>query len=138
MSLVDGQVIFGGEVAMAGCCARIPGITPTTVNVLLTALRDGNTTNETLTVSLGQLVAMGLDVTGSRVGDGQITVTDDGLTLSRITIAPTSAAAVTEGGAASFTVTATPPPAADLVVTLNVADSASAIILRQAMKGPIP
>ncbi len=126
VSLVDGQVIFGGEVGDGRVLRQDPGITPVSVNVLLTALRDGNTTNETLTVSLGQLVAMGLDVTGSRVGDGQITVTDDGLTLSRITIAPTSTAAVTEGGAASFTVTATPPPTADLVVTLNVADSASA------------
>ena len=57
-------------------------------------------------------------------GEVAVTVTDDD--EPEITIARTSGATLTEGGTATFRVTANPVPATNLAVTLNIADVANA------------
>lgn len=108
------------------------GATATVATVLLTASADSNTTNETVTVSIPasssgnapKLTATGLGggATGSRVGDGQIALSD---TTPEITIAR-GTSPVTEGTDATYTVSADPAQAADLTVNLAVADAPDA------------
>ena len=110
------------------------GATATVATVLLTASADSNTTNETVTVSIPasssgnapKLTATGLGggATGSRVGDGQITLSDDDAAVPVVTV--TGGPAVTEGTGASFTISASPAPAANLDVSLTVADAPGA------------
>ncbi len=100
----------------------------TSATLILTALADANTNHETVTVNLGTLTPTALNggASGSRSGNGQITLTDTGTqTLPVITIAR-GTSPVTEGTAATFTVTATPPPAAALSVNLTVTDAPNA------------
>ncbi len=104
-------------------------LSPNTATILLTAVADSDTTDKTVTVSLGALnIVRGFagGVTGSRSGDGQITLVDASTTQTpvtpEITITP-GTSPVTEGTAATFTVTATPPPQSALTVNLTITDA---------------
>ncbi len=104
-------------------------LSPNTATILLTAVADSDTIDKTVTVSLGALnIVRGFagGVTGSRSGDGQITLMDASTTQTpatpEITITP-GTSPVIEGTAATFTVTATPPPAAALTVNLTITDA---------------
>ncbi len=89
----------------------------------VTAEDDDNFVNETLAISLGALTSTGLGggVTGS--GSGSITITDIGVPVPVISV--TAGAGITEGGTASFTVGASPAPAAELAVSLTVSQQGS-------------
>ena len=114
------------------------GATPSasSATVLLSASRDSDTANETVTVSIPasssgtapRLAATGLGggAAGTRTGSGQVTLVDDGVvpTLVVAVTAP-DPSALTEGATATFTVSADPAPDADLQVSLTVFDGPS-------------
>ena len=102
------------------------GGSPTRAEVALSAGADSDDRDDTLTVSLGTLTATGLGggAAGTRTDDGRITVTDTTV-FPVITIVP-GTSPVTEGAGASFTVSASPAPAANLTVNLRVADAPNA------------
>ncbi len=115
-----GVTLSGSTVTFTG-----PDASEIAATLILTALADADTDNETVTVSLGALTPTGLNggANGSRSGNGQITLTDAGTqTLPEITIAA-GTSPVIEGTAATFTVTATPPPQSALTVNLTITDA---------------
>ena len=91
---------------------------PATGSATLTLATTGDATDEpdgavTVTVVAGNGYTVGSS------GSGTVAVQDDDAPLPEVTLA--AAASVTEGGDAVFTLTATPAPAADLPVSVNVA-----------------
>ncbi len=114
----------------------------TVATISMLATEDANTTDETVIVSIPassstgtpRMTATGLGggATGSRTGNGEITLDDDDIPTAApmITIAPTTAnTPVTEGAAASFTITATTPSGTTVparTVNLTVADAPNA------------
>ncbi len=115
-----GVTLSGSTVTFTG-----PDASEIAATLILTALADADTDNETVTVSLGALTPTGLNggANGSRTGNGQITLTDAGTqTLPEITIAA-GTSPVIEGTAATFTVTAMPPPQSALTVNLTITDA---------------
>ena len=93
---------------------------PTTGSATLTLATAGDDADEpdgsvTVTVT----VADGSGYTVGSAGSGTVAVRDDDAPLPVVTLAAGSA--VTEGGDAVFTLTATPAPAADLPVSVTVA-----------------
>ncbi len=114
-------VTFSG--ATATFTGPSTGATAAAATVLLTASADANTTNEVVTANLGSPAATGLGggASGSRNGNGQITLTDT-TSLPEITITR-GTSPVTEGTAASFTLNASPAPTADLDVSWTAADA---------------
>ena len=104
-------------------------------NLRVQALDDGEHEGaeaETVTVSLGG-PSGNLDG-GATVSAGvSIDITDDDDPLPAVTI--TGGSAVTEGGNAVFTVSASPAPSADLAVQVDVSDAASGDFLARADEG---
>ena len=91
---------------------------PTSGSATLTLATTGDTTDEpdgSVTVT----VADGSGYTVGSAGSGTVAVRDDDAALPVVTLA--AGAAVTEGGDAVFTLTASPAPAADLAVSVTVA-----------------
>ena len=91
---------------------------PATGSATLTLATTGDATDEpdgAVTVT----VVAGTGYTVGSSGSGTVAVQDDDAPLPEVTLA--AGAAVTEGGDAVFTLTATPAPAADLPVSVNVA-----------------
>ncbi len=89
----------------------------------VTAEADDNFANETLAISLGALTSTGLGGGVSGAGSGSIAIADAGVPVPVISI--TAGADITEGGTASFTVGASPAPAAELAVSLTVSQQGS-------------
>ena len=120
--------LTGSTVTFTGTFpGRSWGMTDTGARVLLTALEDEDSRHEIYRVSLGALTFTGLGggVSGRFFGNPRIYVTDTS-SYPRISIAPTSNAAITEGGTARYTVSASPAPTANLTVNLSVADAPNA------------
>ena len=95
---------------------------PTTGSFTLTLATTGDTTDEpdgSVTVT----VADGAGYTVGSSASGTVSVRDDDLPPPAVSITA-AAASVTEGGAASFTVSADRAPDADLTVTLAVTEAA--------------
>ena len=118
-----GVTLSGATVVFTG--AATP--TATTATVLLTAASDTDAADETVTASLGTLAPTGLDggAAGTRAGNGRITLADDDEPADPVVTIARGTSPVTEGTAASFTLSASPPPGAALTVKLTVADDAS-------------
>ena len=116
--------LTGSTVTFTG---RSWGVTDTGAWVLLTALEDEDSRHDIYRVSLGALTFTGLGggVSGRFFGNPRIYVTDTS-SYPRISIAPTPNAAITEGGTARYTVSASPAPTANLTVNLSVADAPNA------------
>ena len=132
LTLPSGQTGVGLAGRTVTFTGRAAG-SSTTARVELLASGDADVDDKTVTVNIptetgdGKLVASaGLHggASGSRTGNGQITLEDDD--LPEVTITTTQSAAVTEGTVVSYTVTATPAPAAGLTVTVDVDDAPNA------------
>ena len=98
------------------------GTTASSVRLTLTAINDGLVeSNESVNINLGTLNAnSGTNLGGGATGQesfGQFNILDTG---PKITIAPKTASAVTEGGNAVWTVTASSAPSSNLTVMLSV------------------
>ena len=147
---IDFILVLSGspaDVALSGSTVTFTGpdtgASATVATVLLTVLDDVDTDDETVTVSIPawtsgnapRLVATGLGggATGSRTGDGRITLSDDDAAVPVVTV--TGGPAVTEGAGASFTVSASPAPAASLDVSLTVADAPGADFVADGNQG---
>ena len=136
-----GITLSGATVTFTGPST---GVTAGTAEIVLTALDDADTGDDVVTVSIPasssagtpRLTATGLGggATGSRSGNGRITVDDDD-TVAVPVLTITGGAAVTEGTAASFTVRASPAPASALVVNRNIADAPGADFVAGAHEG---
>ncbi len=74
--------------------------------------------NENIAVGFGTLVATGLDGGATTTGSVAFAITDDDASLPVVSVA--AGAAVTEGAAASFTITMAPAPSANFSVNVNV------------------
>ncbi len=122
-------VTFQGSNTVTFTGASTPSAT--TARFTVTALTDTNTTDETLTVSIPSTSTgnaptltttnLGGGATGSRTGNGQVVLTDAGTTtITPLIIITPGPSPVTEGTAASFTVTASPAPTTGLPVSLAV------------------
>ena len=120
VSLSGNTVTFAGPVSGTGAAS---------VTLTLGVVADALTSDRTVTVSIpssstgtgAKLTATGLDggAEGARTGDGRITLKDSAPDEPVVTVS--AGIAVTEGGDATFTLTATPAPAADLPVSVTVA-----------------
>ena len=110
----------------------------------LTAADDGQSeTVETVTVALGSATAFDDPNLGTNVVDGayphrtanrfDVRVHDQG-TVTAVTVSP-GPSPVTEGGGASFTVTAVPPPDSNLTVNLTVADGPDSDVVASGDEG---
>ena len=127
-----GITLSGATVTFTGPST---GVTASTAEIVLTALDDADTGDDVVTVSIPasssagtpRLTATGLGggATGSRSGNGRITVDDDDTAVVPV-LTITGGAAVTEGTGATFTVRASPAPASALVVNRNIADAPEA------------
>ena len=108
----------------------------TTATITLTSVDDPDDegAGEMVTVAPGTLGTTGLDGGASKSGSVAFTITDDDLPPPVITIAA-GASPVTEGGQASFTLTADRAPAAALSVNVEVRDAAGADYLAQDDEG---
>ena len=117
---VSVTVAAAGDYGIAGASRTVT--IPTTGSFTLTLTTTGDTTDEpdgSVTVTVN-------DGTGYTVGSsasGTVSVRDDDLPPPAVSITA-DAASVTEGGAASFTVSADRAPDADLTVTLSVTEAA--------------
>ncbi len=158
-----GVTLSGSTVTFTGSAGAA-----TMASVELSASDDADTTDKTVTVSIPaasvtgnpRLMATGLGggATGSRVGNGRITLVDDddddgdGDTQPPTDQPPTDqpptdqpptdpvltltgGPAVTEGTVARFTVTASPVPADTLVVSISVEDAPGANFLAADVEG---
>ncbi len=92
-------------------------------NLTFTALEDDNFVNDTVGVALGAVTVTNLGGGVNASGSGNITVTDAGVPDPVISIA--GSAGVTEGGTATFTVTAAPVQPTDTSVSVNVTQEGS-------------
>ena len=92
-------------------------------NLTFTALEDDNFVNDTVGVALGAVTVTNLGGGVNASGSGNITVTDAGVPDPVISIA--GSAGVTEGGTATFTVTAAPVQPTDTSVSVNVTQDGS-------------
>ncbi|MYG68232.1 MAG: hypothetical protein F4206_16110, partial [Gammaproteobacteria bacterium] len=109
------------------------GSSAAVATLTLTALDDSDANDGTVSVSIPQrsnrgasrLTASGIPgtATGTRSGDGRILLVDDDTPPPATVVSIAGGPAVTEGGKASFTVSASPAPSAPLDVTLTVAQS---------------
>ena len=109
-----------GDYGIAGASRTVT--IPTTGSFTLTLATTGDTTDEpdgsvTVTVADGAGYMVGSSASGS------VSIEDDDLPPPAVSITA-AAASVTEGGAASFTVSADRAPDADLTVTLSVSEAA--------------
>ena len=126
-------------VALTGTTVVFTGAAPASASsatVRLAAADDADTAHETVTVSLGTLAATGLDggTAPRRTGAGRIALDDDDAgALPAVTV--TAGAPVVEGAPATFTLTASPAPAARLTVNLSVADDATSDFLAAGTEG---
>ena len=107
---------------------------PTAGSATLTLATSDDATDEpdgsvTLTVAAGNGYTVGAPATGS------VSIADDDLPPPVVSIAAT-AASVTEGGDAAFTLTADRAPDADLTVTLSVAETGGGDHVATADEGP--
>ncbi len=93
---------------------------PTTGSYTLTLATDNDGTDEA-NGSVTATVDAGSGYTVGSASSGTVAIADDDLPVPAVTIA--AGAGVTEGTAASFVLTATPPPAAALEVTVTIATS---------------
>ena len=114
------SVSAAGDYGIAGASRTVT--IPTAGSVTLTLATAGDTTDEpdgsvTVTVNDGDGYTVGASASGT------VSVQDDDLPPPTVSIAP-DAASVTEGGAASFTVSADRAPDADLTITLSVTEAA--------------
>ena len=120
VSLSGSTVTFAGPVSGTGAAS---------FTLTLGVASDALASDRTVTVSIpssstgtgAKLTATGLDggAEGARTGDGRITLKDSAPDEPVVTVS--AGIAVTEGGDATFTLTATPAPAADLPVSVTVA-----------------
>ncbi|MDE0149567.1 MAG: hypothetical protein OXM58_14440 [Rhodospirillaceae bacterium] len=120
VSLSGSTVTFAGPVSGTGAAS---------FTLTLGVAADALASDRTVTVSIpssstgtgAKLTATGLDggAEGARTGDGRITLKDSAPDEPVVTVS--AGIAVTEGGDATFTLTATPAPAADLPVSVTVA-----------------
>ncbi len=142
LDLTNGVVAFTGAATGSATVATIS---------LIAAQDDADTDDETVIVSIPAastgnapiLTATGLGggATGSRTGNGEITLDDNDIPTAApvMTIAPTTAnTPVTEGTAASFTITATTPSGTTVparTVNLTVADAPNADFVSSTNQG---
>ncbi len=108
-----------GSVTIPGNTTTTTWTSSATVSVATTT-DDAAEGDETMTVRLIELPAGAIGIRATATG----TIMDPSpAAVPEVTIARTSAATLTEGGSATFRVTAAPPPTADLTVNLTVADA---------------
>ena len=145
-----GVTLSGSTVTFTGSA----GGSATVASVELLASDDADTTDKTVTVSIPassvtgnpRLTATGFGgrATGSRVGNGRITLVDDDggggdtqppTNQSDPVLTLRGGSAVTEGTAARFTVIASPAPAGPLAVSISVEDAPGANFLAADVEG---
>ena len=117
---VSVSVATSGDYGIAGASRTVT--IPTTGNFTLTLATAGDTTDEpdgsvTVTVADGDGYTVGSSASGT------VSIEDDDLPPPAVSITA-AAASVTEGGDASFTVSADRAPDADLAITLSVSEAA--------------
>ena len=109
-----------------------PSAQSATLVLTVTADSVDEGTGETVTVETGTLAATGLDDGARGTGMAAFSITEPPIAVS---VAAT-AASVTEGAEAAFTVTASRAPASDLTVSLAVSDAAGSDFLAADAEGP--
>ena len=114
------------------------GATAASVTLTLTPVDDtaDEGAGETVTVALGAFDAdSGTGLDGGAAGTGSLAFAIEDDDVPALSVAAASAEAVTEGTAAGFTVNADPAPAADLAVTVMVADASASDFLAATEEG---
>ncbi len=126
-------VTFDPETSTVIFTGPARGTSAAVATLTLTASDDSDANDGTVSVSIPQrsnrgaprLTASGIPgtATGIRSGDGRILLVDDDAPPPKPVVGIAGGPAVTEGGKASFTVSASPAPSAPLEVALTVAQS---------------
>ena len=129
---VSVSVAADGDYGIAGASRTVT--IPTTGSVTLTLTTTGDTTDEpdgavTVTVNDGAGYTVGSSASGS------VFIEDDDLPPTAVSITA-DAASVTEGGVASFTVSADRAVDADLTITLSVSEAAGSNHVAASDEGP--
>ena len=125
-------VATAGEFGVTAGTRTVP--IPTTGSATLT-LATANDDADEPDGSVSVTVAAGEGYTVGDPASGSVSIADDDLPPPVVSIAAT-AASVTEGGAAAFTLTADRAPDADLTVTLSVAETGGGDHVAAADEGP--